>query len=331
MQAPAPANEAQAVLDAARAKAKSVMEARATHMQAGKNTKDFRSDCAKELTDLDARLAAEKRPDVRQALLVSTLYHLQLAKTPPSAALLEQVKREVPPTASAWSLDAGLITARVEADEAGWGAYAAEARARHADAGVRRTLLFDHFLARQDVGDEAGTKVAFRDIQTQFPGPLTQRAQAFLDAEAKTTPGHRAPAFALKALGDPGTTYTLDSFKGRYLLVDFWATWCPDCRKEMPEFHAAWARFQGKPLDFLSLSFDRRAEHVPAFRQQSATPMPWKHAFIEGGFKNPLADAYGVMSIPKALLIGPDGTILASGAALRGPKLQGTLEKFLGK
>jgi len=330
LQAPAPASDATAILDAARAKAKAVMAARTAHIQAGKNTKDFRGDCAKELADLDARLAAETRAEVRQALLVSKLFHLQLAKVGPPPALLEQVRKEVPPTAAAWSLDSGLITARVEADEKGWAAYASEARTRHADAGLRRTLLFDHFMARLEVGDEPGYKAAFRDIQAQFPGPPTQRAQAFLDAEAKTTPGRPAPAFSIKALGDPTTTYTLDAFKGRYLLLDFWATWCPDCRKEMPEFHAAWARVQGKPVDFLSLSFDRRAEHVPAFRQEAATPMPWKHAFIEGGFQNPLAEAYGVRAIPKALLIGPDGKIVASGSQLRGANLEKTLARFLG-
>ena len=93
LQAPAPAHDAQAILDAARAKAKSVGEARAAHMQAGKNTKDFRGDCTKELTELEARLASEKRPDVRQALLVSKLYHLQLAKLDRSNAFLEQVRK----------------------------------------------------------------------------------------------------------------------------------------------------------------------------------------------------------------------------------------------
>ncbi|NTW87356.1 MAG: thiol:disulfide interchange protein [Holophagaceae bacterium] len=59
--------------------------------------------------------------------------------------------------------------------------------------------------------------------------------------------------------------------------------------------------------------------------------MPWKHAFIEGGFQNPVSEAYGVKGIPKALLIGPDGTILASGAQVRGTNLEKTLAKFLGE
>jgi thiol-disulfide isomerase/thioredoxin len=332
LQAPAPDREAQAVLDAARAKAKAVAAARTAHMQAGKNTKDFRGDCAKELAELDARLEAERRPEVRQALLVSKLYHLQLAKLEPPRPFLDTLRKEVPPTAAAWSLEPGLLTARLEADPAGWEGYVAQARAQHPDAALRRALLFDHFLARLEAGDRPGWEAAFQSIQAQFPGsPLVQRAQAFLDAEAKTGPGRPAPAFSLQALGEPKATYTLDSFRGRYLLIDFWATWCPDCRAEMPNLHAAWSRFKAKPFEILSLSFDRRVEHIAPYRAQAASPMAWKHAFIEGGFQSPLAEAYGVKGIPKALLIGPDGKILASGADLRGAKLERTLETFLGK
>ncbi len=328
LQAPAPVSEPQAVLDAARAKAKAVGEARAAFMKAGGNTKDFKGDCSKELAALDARLATEKRPEVRQALLVSRLFLLQYAKAAPTAEQLEPVLREVPPTASAWTLDAGLLSARVEKDPLAWGPYVAEARTKHADAGLRRTLLFDHFLSRLEAGDAAGWKAAMTDIKAQFPA-LAERAQSFLDAEAKTAPGQVAPAFTVQALGDPKTTYTLDTFKGKYLFIDFWATWCPDCRAELPGIHAAWAKFKSPSLEFLSLSFDRRVEHIAPFRQQAATPMDWKHAFIEGGFQNPLADTYGVKGIPKALLIGPDGKILASGAQLHGENLDKTLAKFL--
>ena len=95
--------------------------------------------------------------------------------------------------------------------------------------------------------------------------------------------------------------------------------------------HAAWAKFKHKPFEILSLSFDRKVEHIAPYRKQAATPMPWKHAFVEGGFQNPVADAYGVKGIPKPLLVGPDGRIVASGAQLRGENLERMLEAFLGK
>jgi len=330
LQAPTPANEAQAILDAARAKAKSVMEARTAFMKAGGNSKDFKGDCAKELGDLAARLGTEQRPGVREALLVSTLFHLQYAKAEPTAALLAQIRKEVPPTSAAWSLDGGLLSARAEADPRGWEAYVAEARAKHADADLRRSLLFDYFWEQLDAKNEASWKPAFDALQKDFPGSReAKQAQGILDAELKTAIGKPAPAFNLGALGDEKTTYTLEGFKGRYVLLDFWATWCPPCRAEMPAMHAAWAKFQAKPFDILSLSFDRKIEHIAPYRKQAATPMPWKHAFIEGGILNPLSEAYGVKGIPKPLLIGPDGRIVASGGQLRGENLEKTLAKFL--
>jgi hypothetical protein len=332
LQAPATVNDAQAVLDAARAKRTSVMEARAAHVQAGKNTKDFRGDCAKELTDLEARLAVEKRPAVLSALLVSKLFHLQLAKQAPDAVLLTRIQAQVLPTDAAWSLDPGLLTALQEGGPETWDVYVAKARISHPDPAVRRPLLFDYFWDRLDAKDDAAWKPAFDTLQTEFAGSReAKQAKGIFDAEQKTPIGGIAPAFSLPALGDAKTTYTLAGFKGRFVLLDFWATWCPPCRAEMPNMHAAWARFKTRPFDILSLSFDRKVEHIAPYRAQAATPMPWKHAFIEGGFLNPISEAYGVKGIPKPLLIGPDGRIVASGSELKGANLQKTLEKFLGK
>ena len=99
----------------------------------------------------------------------------------------------------------------------------------------------------------------------------------------------------------------------------------------MPHLHQAWAHFKHKPFEILSLSFDAKPEFIAPFRKQPATPMPWKHAFVAGGFTSPVAQAYGVMGIPKPLLIDPKGVIVASGSQLRGDELEKTLAKFLGK
>jgi thiol-disulfide isomerase/thioredoxin len=331
LQASAPASDAQAVLDAARAKYAAVLEARAAFLKSGKNRKDFKPDCTRELLELDARLAQETRPEVRQALLVSRFFHLILAREFPSDAALAQIRKEVSATSAAWSLNPAMLADRGEEDPKAWGPYVAEARAHHPDPAVRSVLLFQYFWERLEAKDEAAWKPAYQTLQTQFADSRqAKQAKGIFEAEQKTPIGGLAPAFSLPALGEGKATYTLEGFKGRFLLIDFWATWCGPCRAEMPTMHAAWARFKGKPFDILSLSFDNRVDHIAPFRAQAATPMPWKHAFIEGGFDSPVAAAYGVKGIPKPLLIGPDGKIVASGADLRGENLERTLAKFLG-
>ena len=335
LQAPAPttpAADAQAILDAARAKAKSVMVERAAFIKAGGNRKDFKGDCAKELAGLDARLKVETRPEIRQALLVSRLLYLELMHAKLETPFLDRLRKELPATAPAWGLDPGLIEALADEQAADGGPYLAEARAHHPDPAVRRNLLFDYFWDRLDAKDEAAWKPAYETLQTEFPDSREAKQAADIrEGELKTGIGRPAPAFSLPALDHPETIYTLASFKGKYLLLDFWATWCPPCRAEMPNLHKAWAHFQGRNLAILSLSFDAKPEFIAPFRRQAATPMPWDHAFVEGGFTAPIAQAYGVKGIPKPLLISPEGIIVASGGQLRGEELEKTLERFLGK
>jgi thiol-disulfide isomerase/thioredoxin len=327
-----PAAEAEGILASARAKEKTVMLARRAHLDAGRNSKDFRGDCVRELAELAARLEREARPEVRQALLVSQLFHLTLAKEEPTPAQRARILLDVPALSRAWTLDPGMLSSLLEQDPIGFAAYVGRARDGHPDAGVRCQLLLDHFWEGLDARDEAVWKPDFETLQRDFKAsPEARKAAEILEADRKTALGTPAPPFALASLEDPAVVYTLDTFKGRFVLVDFWATWCPPCRGEMPYLHRAWEAFKGKGLEILSLSFDRQVEHIAPFRLDPRTPMPWKHAFVKGANANPVSQAYGVKGIPKPLLVGPDGRIVASGSELHGERLLKTLARFLDK
>jgi thiol-disulfide isomerase/thioredoxin len=322
---PAPA---EAVLDAARAKGMAVAKARAAHIEAGKNSIDFKGDVAKDLAEVHARLATETRPPVRHALLVAQLFYLRLGRQTPTAAQLAMTLKEVPATSSAWTLEPGLLALLGDWAPGETAAYLAEARANHPDGPTRRTLLFEYFNETMDTGGE--WKPAYESLQKDFPASEEARRSAErVKAELRTAPGLPAPPFTVASLD--GTPISLDTFKGSYVLVDFWATWCPDCRAGMPGLHKAFARFKPKGLALLSLSFDRKVEHIAPYRANPATAMPWHHAFLPQGFRHPVSEAYGVKSIPKAVLVGPDGRIVASGGELHGANLEPTLERFLGK
>ena len=323
-------DEAQQILATAQTRGRQVSEAWRAHLAAGKVPKDFQPGLAEPIRELEACLVHEKRPEVRRALLVSRYAYCVLARTPRETAFLQQIMAEVPATAPEWSLQADLLASFADEDLPACQAYAQEAMARHGDPEIRKNLLFAYFWTQLDEQQESAWRAAYNTLLKEFPNSKqTQKAKEILAAELNIAVGKPAPAIAIPALDVPGKIYTLEDFAGQYLLVDFWATWCPPCRAEMPHLHAVWQRFQEKKLRILSLSFDRRAEHIALFRRQAATPMPWDHAFVAGGFDSALAQTYGVKGIPKPLLIGPDGIILAIGSSLRGENLEQTLAKVL--
>jgi hypothetical protein len=98
----------------------------------------------------------------------------------------------------------------------------------------------------------------------------------------------------------------------------------------MPELHRAWEAYRDRGLAILSVSFDIRRRDVAAYRKDK-WPMPWLHAFAEEGMGGKESAVFGIWGIPKPVLIGPDGTIIAQESELRGGKLHQVLARTLGE
>ncbi len=141
--------------------------------------------------------------------------------------------------------------------------------------------------------------------------------------------GREVPPFEVKLIGSEQTVSNR-SLLGSYYLMDFWAVWCGPCRAEMPNLHKVYKDYKDAGFKILSLSFDPRISDVERFRA-GEWPMPWLHTFVKGGFRSELAKNFEVRGIPKPVLVGPDGKIVASGIQLRGENLAKTLKKFLKK
>lgn len=122
-----------------------------------------------------------------------------------------------------------------------------------------------------------------------------------------------------------GKPVKLSSFKGKYVLVDFWASWCRPCRDENPNVVAAYNRFKNKNFTVLGVSLDRSKDPwIQAIQKDNLT---WTHVSDLKGWSNQVAVKFKITSIPQNILIGPDGTILAKN--LRGEALHQALEKIL--
>jgi thiol-disulfide isomerase/thioredoxin len=153
-------------------------------------------------------------------------------------------------------------------------------------------------------------------------------------AEARYAPdravqvGKEAPDFSVTALRDTTKTFSASSFEGQYVLLDFWATWCGPCIDELPTLRTADSTYGGDDFAILSLSLDASRSTVTDFLKDRK--MPWKHAFAEEGFDSEVANQFEVVGIPKPVLVGPNGRIVATESDLRGEDLLTTLDEHLG-
>lgn len=118
-----------------------------------------------------------------------------------------------------------------------------------------------------------------------------------------------------------GKKLTLKDFRGKYVLLDFWASWCGPCRKEIPNLKAVYEKFASKGLEIVSISIDKDAAAWQKALEEEQ--LPWRNFRDETG----VADAYSVSAIPAIFLVDGSGTIIATG--LRGTALQEKLETLL--
>jgi peroxiredoxin len=122
-----------------------------------------------------------------------------------------------------------------------------------------------------------------------------------------------------------GQPVSLSQFKGKYVLVDFWASWCQPCRKENPNIVKAYNQFKDKNFTILGVSLDQNKDAwLKAIQQDGLT---WNHVSDLKFWNNEAAALYGVQSIPYNVLVDPEGNIIAEN--LHGQELEQTLGKVL--
>ena len=129
-----------------------------------------------------------------------------------------------------------------------------------------------------------------------------------------------------KAIQPDGKEIKLSDFvgKGKYILVDFWASWCGPCRDEIPGMKDLWYEFKGERFDIVGAPvFDKPENTLEAVNEFK---IPWKQIL---NVPESVPETYGFNYIPYIILIGPDGTILETN--LRGEGIRAAVKKALGK
>jgi thiol-disulfide isomerase/thioredoxin len=179
--------------------------------------------------------------------------------------------------------------------------------------------------------DPAKSVVLLKRIKTDYPtskpagrvDEIVASLEARIQAETRLAIGMVFPTITEKDLD--GQPLDLAAYKGKVVLIDFWATWCGPCVQELPNVIAAYGKYHNKGFEIVGVSLDRERDTLLAFLKENK--MTWPQYFDGLGWKNKVAATDGIQAIPATFLLDGEGRIIAKD--LRGGALDQKLATLL--
>jgi peroxiredoxin len=191
----------------------------------------------------------------------------------------------------------------------------------HPDSYISPFEIYQYFSYNPD-GNELNNlyKVLDPSIQSSYFG---RKVKELLDKALLTNIGQPAPDFT--SADTAGKSISLSSLRGKYVLLDFWASWCGPCRRENPSVVKAFKQFHPKGFDIMGVSLDEsKQDWEEAIKKDG---LAWSQVSDLKGWKNDVAVQYGIQGIPMNYLLDKNGKIVAKG--LRGGDLVKKLQEVI--
>ena len=190
----------------------------------------------------------------------------------------------------------------------------------HTDSYVSAMIINDHFAKDHPLEELEGKYQRLSDrVKNSSLGEKIRHTLAILKA---TGIGQVAPDFTLPT--PDGGSLTLSSLRGKCVLVDFWASWCGPCIKELPNIKKVYEKYHARGFEVVSISLDdKEANWTKAIEKHQ---IPWLHASSLKGWKCPVAKLYHVTGVPAMYLLDAEGRIVTDNA--RGEVLEQEVAKL---
>jgi peroxiredoxin len=171
-------------------------------------------------------------------------------------------------------------------------------------------------------GEFGIAREVYTALLSRFSDSPNLRQKVQRDLKRLDKVGKPAPSFTSEDIN--GKAVRLDAYRGKYVLIDFWATWCAPCISELPRLQAAYRTYHDAGFAIIGVSLDESKTAVVDFAR--ARNLPWPQLHNASGSAD-LVEGFGVSSIPATYLIDPEGTVIR--LDVRGKALDEALKRLI--
>ncbi|MGD0037409.1 MAG: redoxin domain-containing protein [Bacteroidota bacterium] len=299
------------------------------HLLAGKPYHTFIYDWAKLFHSLKSQFAQEKEPIIRQEILLQCIEMASLTPKNIDSLFIRRNICSVPPGSLAWVYH-GSTALNAKSFHSEGDKYVQQILEKHPSRSFRAMLI--SLLCTSAMMEKRQSEYArlFYKLTTEFLNtPAGRFASSGPKPHRSLSVGMKIPAFAFTSIDDPKVKCTNADIKGKYVLIDFWATWCAPCVEEMKFLQNAYDKFHDSNFEILSVTLRDTPERIRYFRSKHWV-MPWLNGYVKEDEDAAVCLVFDA-GTPKPILINPNGIVIAIDGSLRGERLESTLLNYLGK